>query len=125
MLRNLLVYAGSIIIVLWGIAHILPTKSVVKGFGPISKESKRIITMEWISEGLSLCFIGILVLVITIIAGSGNSVSIIVYRISAIMLFIMALLTAFTGARTSIIAIRFCPVVKIAVAVMLYLGTML
>lgn len=125
MLRNLLIYAGSIIIVLWGIAHILPTKSVVKGFGPISKENKRIITMEWISEGLSLCFIGILVLIIVIIAGSGNSVSIIVYRISAITLFIMALLTAFTGARTSVIVIRFCPVVKIAVAVMLYLGTML
>ncbi|NCQ53149.1 MAG: hypothetical protein GW803_03550, partial [Caldiserica bacterium] len=56
MIRGVMIYAGSIIIILWGIAHILPMKSVVRSFGPISRESKRIITMEWIVEGLTLCF---------------------------------------------------------------------
>jgi hypothetical protein len=125
MIRGVMIYAGSIIIILWGIAHILPMKFVVRGFGPISRESKRIITMEWIAEGLTLCFIGILVLLITILGGYRNSISVIVYRSSAIMLFIMAILTLLTGARTSIIAIRFCPLVKTAVAVMFYLGTVL
>jgi hypothetical protein len=125
MIRGVMIYVGSIIIILWGIAHILPMKSVVRSFGPISRESKRIITMEWIVEGLTLCFIGILVFLITILGGCRNSISVIVYRSSAIMLFIMAILTLLTGARTSIIAIRFCPLVKTAVAVMFYLGTVL
>jgi hypothetical protein len=125
MIRGVLIYAGSIIIILWGIAHILPTKSVVKVFGPISRENKRIITMEWIAEGLTLCFIGVLVLIVTILGGYRNLISIIVYRASAIMLFIMACLTLLTGARTSITTIRFCPLVKTAVAVMFYLGTIL
>jgi hypothetical protein len=125
MIRGVMIYAGSIIIILWGIAHILPTKSIVKGFGPISRENKRIITMEWIAEGLTLCFIGILVFLITILGGYRNSISVIVYRTSAITLFIMACLSLLTGVRTSIILIRFCPLVKTAVAVMLYLGTVL
>ncbi len=125
MIRGVMIYAGSVIIILWGIAHILPTKSVVKGFGPISRENKRIITMEWIAEGLALCFIGILVLIVTIFGGYRNLISIIVYRTSAITLFIMACLSLLTGVRTSIILIRFCPLVKTAVAVMLYLGTVL
>ena len=59
---NALIYIGSAIIILWGIAHIMPVRSVVKGFGSISTDNKRIITMEWIAEGLILIFIGGLVL---------------------------------------------------------------
>ena len=46
---------------LWGIAHLFATRAVVKGFGEISKDNKKIITMEWIVEGVSLIFIGTLV----------------------------------------------------------------
>ena len=77
-------------ITLWGISHIIPTKSVVEGFGSISEENRLVITMEWAAEGLTLCFIGLLVLFITILRGAQNSVSIIVYRASALMLIIMA-----------------------------------
>jgi len=78
------------------VAHIVPTKSVVSGFGALSEDNKRIITMEWIAEGLTLCFIGLLVLLTTILAGSQNPVSIIVFRISAVMLIVMAGLSLFT-----------------------------
>jgi hypothetical protein len=37
----------------------------------------------------------------------------------------MAVLTASTGARTSILPIKICPAVKIAVAILFILGTML
>ena len=89
-ISNILLYAGPIAITLWGISHTIPTKSVVEGFGSISEENKLIITMEWAAEGLTLCFIGLLVLFITTLRGAQNSVSIIVYRASALMLIIMA-----------------------------------
>jgi len=125
MINDILLYIGSILITLWGIAHIIPTKSVVNGFGPISEDNKRIITMEWVAEGLTLCFIGLLVLFITILGGSQNPASIIVYRISALMLIVMAGWTLLTGARTSIVPIKICPLVKTAVAILFFLGTVL
>jgi len=125
MISYILLYVGAAVITVWGIAHIIPTKSVVNGFGQISQDNKRIITMEWIAEGLTLCFIGLLVLFVTLWGGSQNAVSIIVYRTSAAMLVVMAILTASTGARTSILPIKICPVVKIAVAILFILGTVL
>ena len=125
MISIIMLYVGSIVITLWGVAHIVPTKSVVRGFGPISQENRRIITMEWIAEGLTLCFIGLLVLFINIWGGSQSQASVIVYRASAVMLVIMAGLTASTGARTSIVPIKVCPFVKTAVAILFFLGTVL
>ena len=118
MINDILLYVGSIVVTLWGIAHIVPTKSVVNGFGSISEDNKRIITMEWVGEGLALCFIGLLVLFVTILEGAQNPVSIIVYRASALMLIIMAGWTLFTGARTSIVAIKICPLILTIVAIL-------
>ena len=58
MLKPILLYAGAALTTLWGIAHLFPTKSVVKGFGRLSADNKNILTMEWITEGIFLIFIG-------------------------------------------------------------------
>ena len=111
-----LLYVVSIVIFLWGVSHIVPTPGVVAGFEPITDETRLIITMEWVAEGLTLCFIGALVLYVTLRAGAENPVSVMVYRAAAVMLLVMALWTGVTGARTSIIPIKLCPIVKTAVA---------
>ena len=125
MINEILLYLGSIIILIWGIGHIIPTKSVVSGFGKISEDNKRIITMEWIAEGLTLCFIGAIVLIITFFEGAQISVSILIYRLCGLMLLVMAGLTAMTGARTSNIFMKFCPIVKTIVAILFFLGSTL
>ncbi len=122
---QILLYAGSIGITIWGAAHIAPTKPVVAGFGELSEDNKRIVTMEWVAEGLTLCFIGMLTLVVTILAGPEDAVSTIVYRASAVMLIVMAGWSALTGARTSILPMKICPYVKTAVAVLFILGSVL
>jgi hypothetical protein len=124
-MNEVLIIAGAVIITIWGIAHIIPVKSVVSGFGEISQDNKKIITMEWLSEGVTLCFIGLLVLHITLTGGVRNPVSLNVYRGCGLMLLVMAGLTAFTGARTAIIPIKICPIVKAVVAVLFFLGTYL
>jgi hypothetical protein len=120
-----LLYIGSIVIILWGVSHIVPTKSVVEGFGPITEDNQLIITMEWVAEGLTLCFIGALVFYITFVAGPANRVSVMVYRAAAVMLLVMAIWTGLTGARTSIIPIKICPIVKTVVAVLFIFGSLL
>jgi len=125
MINDILLYVGAAISTLWGIAHIVPTKSVVNGFGQISQDNKRIITMEWIAEGLTLCFIGLLVLFVTIWGEAPNRTSTIVYLASVSMLVVMAALTSVTGARTSIVPIKICPFLKVAVAILFFLGVVL
>src|SRR4030042_3843188 len=102
MASDVLLYLGAIVITGWGIAHIAPTRSVVAGFGTISEDNRRIILMEWAAEGLTLAFIGLLVLLITALHGSEDSVSPSVYRIPGAMLLVMAAWTLLPGARTSI-----------------------
>lgn len=120
---SVLLYTGSIVIIAWGIAHIIPTRSVISGFGAIAQDNLRIITMEWIAEGLTLCFIGALALFLTLSGGPQSAIITNVYRICAIMLIVMAVLSLFTGARTSIVFFKICPVVKTTVAVLFLVGT--
>jgi len=125
MTNEVLLYVGSTVSIVWGIAHLASTKSVVKGFGDISIDNRRIITMVWLAEGFTLIFIGLLVLLITALYDYSNAISILVYRISAGMIVVMAGLTALTGARTKIIPIKICPFVKISVAILFILGSIL
>lgn len=42
-INELSLYAGAIIVAIWGIAHVMPVKSVVKGFNLDSNDNKLII----------------------------------------------------------------------------------
>jgi len=124
-INETLIYIGSGIIILWGIAHIIPTGAIVNGFGQISEDNKKVITMEYIAEGLALIFLGVLPLILTILVNSPGKAVDIVYLACAVMLLIMAILTATTGARTSVIWYKICPAVKTVVAVLFILGAVL
>lgn len=118
-------YIGSAIIILWGIAHILPTKSIVAGFGTLSMDNTRILTMEWVAEGLTLIFLGALVLLTTLIIGTENPTANLVFLSAAGMLFVMAIWSAFTGARTSVLPMKACPFIKSIVAMLFILAVVL
>ncbi len=111
MFRKLLIIFGSILNILWGISHLFPTNAVVNGFGKLSPDNKNIILMEWINEGLTLIFIGILNLILTIIINENNNTLKTVYISSGMMLFIMAILSLFTGFNINFIPFKLCPVI--------------
>ena len=121
MINLMLLYLGSGLTVVWGIAHLFPTRSVVQGFGEISIDNKRIITMEWIIEGLALIFTGVLVAAATVI-DSSNIVSKAVYFISALMLLVMAVVSLFTGFKISFLPFKLCPFIFTASAVLILIG---
>ena len=124
MAGDLMLYAGSIVITLWGVAHIVPTRSVVAGFETLTEDNRRIITMEWVAEGLTLCFIGLLALSITVAGLARNPLAPIVYGACAAMLLIMAVWSALTGAKTPVLPMKLCPFVKTAVAILFVLGSL-
>jgi len=122
---TLLIYISSILITIWGIAHIIPTKNIVRGFGEINRDNRLIIMMEWISEGIFLIFIGLLNLFIILFGDLHSQEALIVRLISIFFLIIMSILSLFTGARTKIIPMRICPAVKTFCALLIIVGSII
>ena len=120
---TMLLAVGSAVPILWGVAHIIPTHAVVAGFGTLSQDNRRILTMEWVAEGLALIYLGALPGLVLLV-GPGEGAAPLVFRGAAVALLVMAGWTAITGARTSITAIRFCPIVKTLAAICLLLGSL-
>ena len=119
-----MLYAGSIIITIWGLAHLtIPTKRIVDGFGPITEDNKRILLMEWLMEGILLVFLGSIVAVVRTLAPADEFAPTIVYRASAVVLIIMAGVSVVTGARTRIAPMRLCPLIFLATAVLFWIPT--
>jgi len=121
MLNQILFYAAGISVIIWGIAHMFPLKSVIKGFGDISTDNKRIVMMEWIMEGAALIFIGILVITITIF-GEPLVTKKLVYYLSVVMLIAMSVISIFTGFKINFIPFKLCPVIFTFSAVLIFLG---
>lgn len=124
MLNNILLYAGGVIPLLWGISHLFPTKSVVKGFGEINEDNRNIITMEWIVEGIALIFIGFIVIGLTVIGKQGEVTSF-MYYFSAGGLIVLAVVSVFTGFKVNFFPFKMCPFLFTISALLIILGNSL
>jgi hypothetical protein len=120
----LLSHVASALVIVWGVAHVVPTAAVVRSFGDISADSRRIITMEWVAEGLALTFVGVLSLVVTLVAGLADPVAVLVDRLCAAGLAVFALWTLIAGFRTPVVPIKLCPLVLSIAAVLLVVATL-
>ena len=91
------------------------------GFGEINQDNKRIITMEWIVEGVTLIFIGVLVSSVTMVTSSMNGARV-VYLTSGITLIVLALVSVFTGFRVNFVPFKLCPLIFTLSAVLIFIG---
>ena len=94
----------------WGIAHLLATRGVVRGFGDLSADNRRIITMEWIVEGVALISTAAFVAAATAV-DPGAAVSSAVYAVAIGTLVVLAVVSLFTGFKVAFLPFRLCPVI--------------
>ena len=106
---------------LWGISHLFPTAGVVKDFGDISSNNKLIITMEWIVEGVSLIFLGLLTIIVTK-TDNESKLARNVYISIVTMLFALAIVSLFTGFRIDFLPFKLCPVIFSTSAILIIVG---
>ena len=125
MINSILLLIGSVTVIIWGIAHLFPTKSVIKEFGDISEDNKNILRMEWITEGFSLIFVGTLVLLVIIIGDNENIASKIVYLTSSVFLFAMAILSFLTGYKVNFLPYKLCPLIFSISGILILTGSLL
>jgi Zn-dependent protease len=121
MADQVLLYLGAALTALWGVAHLFPTASIVRGFGDISIGNKRVITMEWIIGGVALIFIGLLVALVTAI-DFRSPIAIAVYILSAGCPIVLAIVSLFTGFKVNFLPYKFCPVVFTVSALLILAG---
>ena len=121
MTNVILLLVGAALPVVWGTAHVFPTRSVVRGFGPISADNARIITMEWILEGVALIFVGAFVATATMI-DHASPVSQGVHVVAALALAAFAVVSVFTWYRVNFLPYRLCPFIFGGSAVLILAG---
>jgi hypothetical protein len=115
---QLFLLIGSVLSIFWGIAHLFPTKGVVKGFGDISTDNRHIITMEWIIEGVVLIFVGVIVAMATLIDPAGQ-LAFAIYSASILMFITLAIISFFTGFRVNFLPYKLCPFIFLTSAILI------
>lgn len=123
-MNQLLLFIGSGLLIVWGIAHLFPTKLVVKEFGAISEDNRRIITMEWILEGVTLIFTGVLSTIVTYIDPT-NQISVIIYISVVFLLIIMTIVSLLTGFKVNFLPYKLCPLIFMLSATLILIGGIL
>ncbi len=121
---DVLLYIAAALTAAWGIAHLFATRGVVAGFGELSADNRRIITMEWIVEGVALLALGVLVAAVTI-AGSDGAAASAAYAAAVATLLGLAVVSLFTGFRIAFLPFRLCPLIFTSSAVLIGLGAWL
>jgi len=121
---DILVYMAAAVTGAWGIAHLFATRRVVVGFGELSADNRRIITMEWIVEGVALISLGSLVAAVTAVDGP-SAVSSAAYAVAIATLVGLAVVSLFTGFRVAFLPFRLCPFIFGASAALIAAGAWL
>ncbi|WP_159769765.1 hypothetical protein [Streptomyces sp. HM190] len=117
-MEDVLAYVAAGLVGLWGVSHAVPTRAVVAGFGEISADSRRVLVQEWLAEAVTMWSFAALAIVVTAVGG-GTSIAAAAYRVTAGALLALAVLTTLTGARTSVVWFKLCPVLLTGSAVLL------
>jgi len=119
-----LLYVASALTGLWGIAHLFATRGVVAGFGELTADNRRIITMEWIVEGVALVSLASLVATVTAVDAT-TVVASAAYAVAIATLLVLALVSLATGFRVAFLPFRLCPFIFTLSAVLIALGAWL
>jgi hypothetical protein len=136
MIGQILLSLGAIFIISCGTIHIFLTKSIINGFNIIG-EQKRLTFMEWIVEGLTLYFVGILILIVSFSGLYQEFLSKILLWASFLLLLSMTVLSLMTVAnlktkdlnlqtlKKKIINfhLKSCPIVKLSSGILFLLAT--
>ena len=123
-MNQTLLFSASAVIGLWGVAHLFATIGVVAGFGDITTDNRRIITMEWIVEGVALISTAAFVAAATAIQPEAV-VSSAVYAVAIGTLVVLAVVSLFTGFKVAFLPFRLCPFIFVGSAVLIAGGAWL
>lgn len=123
-MNQVVLYVAAGLTGLWGVSHLFATRGVVAGFGGISADNRRVITMEWIVEGVALISVAAFVAVAAAI-DPASTVASGVFAVAIGTLVVLAVVSLFTGFRVAFLPYRLCPFIFGTSAVLIAWGAWL
>jgi hypothetical protein len=93
-------YLGSFVVLVWGVAHLFPTRSVARAFGHVPQVNGRITSVEWITEGVALISLAAVVATVAYVDHT-NLIPKAIYWIAFLMLNMLSVVSLFTGFKVS------------------------
>lgn len=120
-MNEIMLFVAAGVLAFWGAAHLVNTRGVVAGFGPIGTDNQRVLTMEWINEGVTLVFIAALVTAVALADPTSEAAQVVLW-ITVVMLNAMSAVSLFTGFRVDFIAYRLCPVIFTGASLLIVLA---
>lgn len=123
-MKKILFYIAGAFCLLWGISHLIPTANVVNDFGDIGTDNRMIILMEWINEGATLIFLGILTILVTV-TDHQSKLAWRVYFLIVLMLIAMSVISLFTGFKVDFLPYKLCPVIFTSSAILILIGMLI
>lgn len=122
-MSSLIAYVAAGLVAAWGIAHAVPTRQVVAGFAPITPNNRRVLVQEWLAEAFTMWGVAGVIVAVTLVA-SNTPAAAWVYRMCALLLASLAVLTQLTGAKTSVVWFKICPVLLGSSAALLLVASL-
>lgn len=107
-MNQVVLYVAAGLTGLWGVSHLFATRGVVAGFGDISVDNRRVITMEWIAEGVALISVAAFVAVAAAV-DPASAVASGVFAVAIGTLVVLAVVSLFTGFRVAFLPYKLCP----------------
>jgi len=123
--NQVLLYVGSGLLALWGLAHVFATRGAVEGFGDLSADNARILAMEWINEGATLVFLGLLTAAVTFVGPIGSRMARTVFVLVSVALNVLSGISLFTGFRVRFLPYKLCPAIFTGASILILLGAFL
>ena len=120
-MNDVLLYCAAASCGAWGVAHLSATRGVVAGFGVLTADNRRIITMEWIVEGVALLGVAAFVAAVTAV-DAGAAASTAAYAVAIGTLLTLAGVSLATGFRIAFLPFRLCPFIFGGAAALIALG---
>jgi hypothetical protein len=123
-LMDVLLFVAAAMIGVWGVAHLFATRGVVAGFGELTPDNRRIITMEWMVEGVTLISLGTPVAIVTVVDET-SAASSAAYAVTIATLVGLAVVSLLTGFRVAFLPFKLCPFIFGAAAALIAAGAWL
>jgi hypothetical protein len=115
--------AAGILTAVLGAAYLVRSGAIAKDLKLVITDHRRVVTMALVTQGLALCFIGIVVVVSALTAQRGSSATIVSF-LCAGMLLVLGFVTAATGGRGEYVLFRVGQIATVVAAMMILVGNL-
>jgi hypothetical protein len=113
--------AAGIITIILGLAYLARMGALIKDFRIILKGLQKVLAMSFVSQGLFLIFIGLLVIMLSVF-GQGAPIAKTMVFVCSGMLLVLGIVTGATGGQSEYILFRIGQFAQVVAAILILAG---